>query len=43
MPNAFKNVGGAALSKTGDLVCNDCGFTSSPRCFPKKDGESFYR
>ncbi len=32
----FKNGGGAALRKTGDLVCNDCGFTSSPRCFPKK-------
>ncbi len=42
MPNDFKNGGIAALRKTGNLVCNDCRFTSSPRCFPKKDVELFF-
>lgn len=33
VPNAFEIGGSAALGQTGDLVCNDCKFTSSPSCF----------
>lgn len=39
VPNAFEIGGDAALGQTGDLVCNDCGFASSPGCFQKKDAE----
>ena len=39
IPDAFEIGGGAALGQTGDLVCNDCGFTSSPDCFQKKESE----
>ncbi len=42
MPHTFKGGTVAALSKTGNLMCNECGFVSSSFCFPKKDDESFY-
>ncbi|WP_017005150.1 deoxycytidylate deaminase [Enterovibrio norvegicus] len=38
--SAFQIGGDAALGNTGDLICNDCGFTSSPSCFKKEDSQS---
>lgn len=35
--NDFKNCKVAGVSKTGNLMCDDCRFTSSPQCFTKKD------
>lgn len=39
VPDAFSIGGSAAYGQTGDLVCNDCGHTSSPSCFEKKNEE----
>lgn len=39
VPNAFEIGGNAALGKTGDLICNDCKFSSSPDSFKKKEGK----
>jgi predicted nucleic-acid-binding Zn-ribbon protein len=37
VPNAVKIGGSAAFGKTGDLICIDCRYTSSPSSFePKK-------
>ena len=33
VPNAYKIGGSAANGKTGDLVCNDCKYTSTPDSF----------
>ncbi|WP_109402667.1 hypothetical protein [Proteus terrae] len=37
VPNAVEIGGDAAFGKTGDLVCDNCGFTSSPDSFESKD------
>ncbi|WP_447027754.1 hypothetical protein [Vibrio parahaemolyticus] len=37
VPNAFELGGQSAHGQTGDLVCNDCGYTSTPSCFESKD------
>ena len=37
VPNAFAIGGDAAHGQTGDLVCNECKYTSSPNMFEKKD------
>lgn len=36
VPDAFAIGGSAAYGQTGDLVCNSCGFTSSPSSFEEK-------
>lgn len=38
-PNAFQLGGDAAHAQSGDLKCNDCGYTSTPSCFQKKKPE----
>lgn len=36
VPNAFAIGGDAANGKTGDLVCNSCGFTGMPSSFDQE-------
>jgi len=36
VPNAFGIGGDAALGQTGDLLCADCKYSSSPSCFSVK-------
>jgi predicted nucleic-acid-binding Zn-ribbon protein len=39
VPNAFELGGSAALGQTGDLICNDCKYTSTPSAFVSTDKE----